>query len=89
VAKSNRRKTPGQTGCGFLLGTGVVLVVLLLLNIWIVRTFGEGTILSMDTRLFQAAQFVLPLVMTFGQLWVYDYFVTWKRFRRDESDTGK
>ena len=72
---ANKRKSAAQRiGCGFLLGTGAVVLTLLVLNNLFVRTFFGENLTGLDERIFQAAQFVLPIVMIFVQFWFYDWW---------------
>jgi hypothetical protein len=72
------RKQRGQEiGCGFVLGTGLVIVLLLVINGLFVRAFFSVNLADIDERFFQAAQFVLPILMIFLEFWCFDWF----RFR--------
>ncbi len=72
---TTKRKSASQRiGCGFLLGTGAVVLTLLVLNNLFVRMFFGVNLTGMDERVFQAAQFVLPIVMIFIQFWFYDWW---------------
>ena len=84
MAKSNRRK-PGQLGCGFILSSGLVLILLLVVNAFIVRTFFGLNLAGVDDRVFQAAQFVLPIIMIAIQYWIYDQIVNRKKLPRDDN----
>lgn len=72
------RKQRGQEiGCGFLLSIGLLIVLLLVINGLFVRAFFSVNLAGIDERLFQAAQFVLPILMIFLEFWCFDWF----RFR--------
>ena len=75
----NNRKNSQPIGCGFMLGTGLVVMVLLILNALFVRVFFSINLSGLDDRVFQAAQFVLPIVMIFIEFWFYDLFTLRRR----------
>ncbi|MDG1873365.1 MAG: hypothetical protein P8J27_05615 [Mariniblastus sp.] len=74
MAKSKR--TSGQLGCGFILLSGIRLIVLLVANVLFVRAFFSANLSGLDDRVFQAAQFVLPIIMIFIEFWLYDLVFT-------------
>jgi hypothetical protein len=82
LKNKKRRKQPSQTGCFFLLMTGLVLIGMLILNALFVRTFFGANYIRMDARVFSAVQFILPLVMIFIEFWIYDAVVDFFRYRK-------
>lgn len=84
MSKSKKRK-PGQLGCGFMLVSGIVLIVLLVANLMFVRIFFGVNLAQLDDRVFQAAQFVLPIIMIAIEYWIYDQIVNRRKIsNRDE-----
>lgn len=79
-----RSKSTGQLGCGFLLGTGLMLIILLCVNWWFVKTFFSINLARIDERVFNAAQFMLPVGMIFIEYWIYDAIRDYFRFRNDD-----
>lgn len=79
MPKSNSRQS-GQIGCGFILLSGIVLIGLLILNAFFVRTFFKSNFSGIDDRIFQAAQFVLPIIMIFIEYWIFDQIFNRKKF---------
>ena len=79
-----RRQNTQQIGCGFMLLTGLVTCLLLVLNGLFVRLFFSINLSGIDDNVFQAAQFVLPVVMIFIEFWFYD-LITLRRRARKES----
>lgn len=72
-------KRPPKTGspnigCVFLVGIGATISLLLFLNSLFVRFFFGVNLAGIDDRVFQAIQFVLPIVMIFIQFWIYDWW---------------
>ena len=62
-----------KSGCGSVIAQGLLITLLLILNGLFVKTFllanknwGD------DIRIQQALQFIVPVVLIFAQLWVYD-----------------
>lgn len=84
MAKKSRSKAAGNLGCGFLFWTGLILIGLLCLNWWFVKTFFSYNLARIDERVFNAAQFMLPILMIFIEFWTYDAIVDFFRFR-DQS----
>ncbi|MFK7767697.1 MAG: hypothetical protein AB8B55_10790 [Mariniblastus sp.] len=82
--KNNQRRS-GQLGCGFVLSTGLLLIALLVINAYFVRTFFRTEVTGIDERIFQAAQFVLPILMIFIELWIYDLIVNRNRISGDKE----
>lgn len=78
MSKTVRRKT-GQFGCGFMLASGLVIILLLVLNGAFVRIFFAANFARIDERIFHAAQFVLPIVMIAIEFWIYDQIVNRKK----------
>ena len=66
-----KRASNSGVGCGFVLAQGTLICVLLLINGFIVRStvnldWGE------EVRISQAIQLVLPMIMIFVELWLFD-----------------
>lgn len=78
----------GQLGCGFLLSTGIVLLVLLWLNTVFVKTFFAANLAKIDERVFNAAQFMLPIILIFIEFWIYDAIKDYWIVRR-KSESGR
>ena len=72
MAKSKSKQRSGQLGCRFIAISAIVLVAMLIGNMIFVRAFFSANLSGLDDRIFQAAQFVLPIVMIFIEFWVYD-----------------
>lgn len=85
MSKSKSRRSTGQLGCGFILLSGLVLITLLVMNAYFVRTFFKTNLSGIDERIFQAAQFVLPILMIFIEFWIYDQFANRKKLSQDEE----
>ncbi|MEL7497560.1 MAG: hypothetical protein AAFN77_08115 [Planctomycetota bacterium] len=83
-----RSKLAG-VGCGFLFFTGLMLILLLGMNWFFVKTFFASNLARIDERVFNAAQFMLPIIMIFIEFWIYDAIRDYFRFRRlnDEPET--
>jgi hypothetical protein len=88
-----RRRQPSQTGCFFLLTTGLVLIGLLIINSMFVRTFFGANYIRIDQRVFGAMQFILPIVLIFIEFWIYDAVVDFFRYRKldrlNDDDLGE
>jgi len=52
--------------------SGLVLVLLLIVNVFFVRAFFSANLSGLDDRLFQASQFVLPIILIFIEYRIYD-----------------
>jgi len=65
--------------------TGLVLIGLLIVNSFFVRTFFSSNDLNIDPGFFNAIQFVLPILMIFIELWTYDTVVDFFRYRNIDS----
>ena len=78
MAKLNRR-SPSQLGCGFITACGAVIVMLLVVNMTFVKLFFSVNLTIVDDRVFQAAQFVLPIVLIAIELWIYDQIFNRKK----------
>ena len=85
MAKS-RSRLSGQLGCGFLFATGGLLILLLWANSMFVKTFFASNLARIDERVFNAAQFMLPIIMLFIEFWIYDAIRDFFRFRRRSLD---
>ena len=84
-----RTTLSGQIGCWFLFSTAFVLIVLLCLNWWFVKTFFSVNLIEIDERVFNAAQFMLPIIMIFIEFWIYDAVRDYFRFRGNGPDQSK
>ena len=52
--------------------SGVVLVLLLVINVFFVRAFFSANLPGLDDRIFQASQFMLPIILIFIEYRIYD-----------------
>ena len=52
--------------------SGVILVLLLVANVFFVRTFFSANLSGLDDRFFQASQFMLPIILIFIEYRIYD-----------------
>ncbi len=75
-----------QAGCMFLFTTGLVIILLLLLNTFFVRIFFSVNLSGIDERIFQAAQFVLPIIMIFIEFWLYDLVTFRRKAQREKKE---
>jgi hypothetical protein len=82
-----KRKSGGQQiGCGFLAWTGLGLLILFVINNTIVKILFSANLQNTDERLFQAAQFLLPIGMLFVEYWLFDSLkLTIRRLRPGRS----
>lgn len=64
---------------------GIVLIVLFVLNAAFVRIFFAANLANIDDRIFQAAQFVLPIVMMVIEFWLYDQIVNRRKMRKQKD----
>ena len=55
-----------------MLSVALIICVLLIVNGLLVKTFVSLNMPDADTRIQQALQFVLPVVMIFIEFWFYD-----------------
>ena len=62
-----------------------MLVGLLIANSLFVRTFFGSNDLNIDAGVFNAIQFVLPILMIFIELWTYDMMVDFFRYQNIDS----
>jgi uncharacterized membrane protein YhdT len=85
MAQPKSKRSAGQLGCGFMLLSGIVLIILLVLNAFFVRTFFKSNLSGIDDRIFQAAQFVLPILMIFIEFWMYDQIFNRKKTAPDRD----
>jgi hypothetical protein len=69
------------TGCGYVFWVGLGLVVLLTMNGLLVRAFlMRNTDDTMDIRLAQTLQFIMPLAMIALEFWIFDRITrNWER----------
>lgn len=70
-----------------MLLSGFILIVLLVANVWFVKAFFSMNFSGMDDRVFQAAQFVLPIIMIFIEYWIYDAVFTVGKLPSKKNDT--
>jgi hypothetical protein len=70
--RQRKSKRGSAVGCGFVLSTGLLICVLLVVNALIVRAFLSANLSHADQRIIQAAQFIVPVLMIFFELWFYD-----------------
>lgn len=68
-----RKRSTHNSGCLFVLMQGLVIAGLLFLNGILVRAFILANPGFDDIRVVQAVQFVIPLIMIFFELWIYDF----------------
>jgi hypothetical protein len=85
----NRKNRGQEIGCGFLLGIGVVIVMLLVINGLFVQAFFSVNLAGIDERLFQAAQFILPVLMIFLEFWCFDWFRFRHLARRERKENDR
>jgi len=87
MAKHKNKSRSGQLGCRFIAISAIVLVVMLFANMIFVRAFFSANLPGIDDRIFQAAQFVMPIVLIFIEFWVYDLIFNRRKLPRldDES----
>lgn len=62
-----------------------MLLGLLIVNFFFVRTFFGSNSMNIDAGAFNAIQFVLPLLMIFIEFWTYDAVVDYFRYRNLDS----
>ena len=71
-AKLNSRK---KSGCGAIFLQSLLITLMLILNGLFIKTFVlESQNWGEEIRIKQALQFILPILMIFGELWLYDLF---------------
>jgi|GEM_PF-6455290 len=71
--KKNKRS---RLGCVFVLGVGLICILLLLVNGVLVRSFLiANSDLFSELAVQQAIQYVLPVMMIFVEFWIYDLLV--------------
>lgn len=63
--------------------SGIGLIILLVANVLFVRAFFSANLSGVDDRIFQAAQFVLPIIMIFIEFWLYDLVFTRGKIPRE------
>lgn len=62
-----------------------MLIGLLIANSFFVRTFFGSNIMNLDNRFFSMLQFVLPILLIFIELWIYDALVDYFRYQNIDS----
>ena len=68
-----KKRNSAKTGCGFVLVQGLIIAGLLLVNGFVVRAFILANQSVDDVRISQTIQFLVPLLMIFAELWIYDF----------------
>jgi uncharacterized membrane protein YhdT len=86
MSKSKAKRASGQLGCGFILFSGIILITLLVVNAFFVRTFFKSNLSGIDDRVFQAAQFILPIILVFIEFWIYDQIFNRGKLPRDKGE---
>ena len=71
-SKPAESRATSSLGCGHIAMIGLVLVLLLIANVFFVRAFFSANLSGLDDRLFQASQFLLPILMIFIEYRIYD-----------------
>ena len=76
--KSKLTQSPaaGSLGCRYIAMKGLVLILLLVVNVLFVRAFFSANLSGLDDRVFQALQFMLPIVLIFIEYRIYDSLFT-------------
>lgn len=81
MSRSFKRKS---SGFGTVIVQGLLITLMLILNGLFVKTFLlADKNLGSDIRIQQALQFIIPIVMIFAELWVYDF--VFARFTKHRS----
>jgi uncharacterized membrane protein YoaK (UPF0700 family) len=63
-----------------------MLIALLIANVMFVRLFFGANLANLDERFFQAAQFVLPIIMIAVEYWIFDQIFNRKKMpKRNEE----
>ncbi len=63
----------GGTGCGYLMGLCLTIVLLLVINGLLVRAFVmRNTSDAVDLRVIQAIQFLAPIALIALEFWIFD-----------------
>ncbi len=81
----SRKLESGQYGCGFILASGIALIILLVMNAAFVRVFFGINFARIDDRFFHAAQFLLPIIMIAIEFWIYDQIVSRRKMPKRED----
>ena len=68
-----------------MLASGIILLVLLVINAAFVRVFFGANVANVDDRVFHAAQFVLPMVMIAIEYWIFDQLTARRRLRNQRD----
>ena len=76
MAPQKKQRTPKRSGFKFVLIQGLLIAGLLLLNGILVRAFILANQPVSDLRINQSIQFIVPLLMIFAQLWIYDFLTS-------------
>ena len=76
MALIRKRRKSKRRGFKFVLIQGLLIAGLLLLNGTLVRAFILANQPVLDIRVSQAIQFIVPLMMIFAQLWIYDFLTS-------------
>ena len=70
---ARRKRSSKRSGCLFVFLQGLLIAGLLLFNGVIVRAFMLANPALDDIRISQTVQFIVPLLMVFAELWIYDF----------------
>ena len=73
-SKLAQSRAAGSLGCGYIAMIGLVLILLLVANVFFVRAFFSSNLSGLDDRVFQALQFMLPIILIFIEYRIYDAF---------------
>ena len=72
-----------------MLMTSVAVIALLIANGLFVRFFFGSNLADVNDNLFQAAQFVLPIVMIFIEFWFYDWFTFRRHAKQRDAESNQ
>ena len=68
----SRKSGTRSYGCSMIAVTGLVTILLLVINTGLVRAVLREGELRIDPRAAQPLQFMLPLVLIFVEFWIFD-----------------
>ncbi len=75
MAKSKSNRNVGS-GCGYILGLGILVCGLLWFNSWIAELIVQSNRDRIrDKRIAQTIQFLFPVLFIFVEFWLYDRLV--------------
>ncbi len=66
-----------------------MLIGLLIVNSLFVRNFFSSNELHIDAGVFNTLQFVMPILLIFIELWLYDMLIDSFRYQKDDSQNAK